>query len=75
MSPTTPQAPSSELEHDALDMAKARLRSRFPDVEPEQFAATVDELYHSFDDSRIRTYVPVLVEHEAREALAARAGH
>ena len=75
MSRTTPQAPSPALEHAAIDMAKARLRTRFPDVEPEQFAATVDDVYHSFDDSRIRTYVPLLVEHEVREALAARANH
>jgi hypothetical protein len=32
----------------------------------------VDGLYHAFDDSRIRTFVPVLVEHEAWEALADR---
>jgi hypothetical protein len=68
----TPQAPSPALEHAAIDKAKDRLRRRFPDVAPEEFTATVDELYHSFDDSRVRTYVPVLVEHEAREALAAR---
>jgi hypothetical protein len=70
MSLSTPQAPSPELEHAALDMAKDRLRRRFPDVPPERLTATVDGLYHSFDDSRIRTFVPVLVEHEAREALA-----
>ena len=71
MSPTTPQAPSPALEHAALDMAKDRLRRRFPDVPQERRTATVDGLYHRFDGSRIRTYVPVLVEHEAREALAA----
>jgi hypothetical protein len=74
MSLTTPQAPSPALERDAIAKAKDRLRRRFPEVTPERLTATVDGLYHSFDDSRIRIYVPVLVEHEAREALAAGSG-
>lgn len=70
MSLSTPQAPSPKLEHDAIAMATDRLRRRFPDIAPERLTATVDGVYHRFDGSRIRTFVPILVEHEAREELA-----
>jgi hypothetical protein len=68
----TPTAPSPELEHDAIAQVKNRLRSRYPDLAPERVGATVDGAYRRFDRSRVRTFVPVLVEHEALEELADR---
>ncbi|WP_034263098.1 three-helix bundle dimerization domain-containing protein [Actinospica robiniae] len=68
--PDSPTAPSPELEHDAIGLVKQRLRRRYPDVAPERVGAAVDGAYHRFDHSRVRTFVPILVEHEAREELA-----
>lgn len=68
--PDTPTTPSPELEREAIVLVKQRLRRRYPDLAPERIGATVDGVYHRFDHSRVRTFVPVLVEHEAREELA-----
>ena len=38
----------------------------------ELLAETVEGLYHGFGGSRVRTFVPVLVENEARDVLAGR---
>jgi hypothetical protein len=70
--PSTPlSAPSPELEHDAIDQVKGRLRHRFPDVAPEHVVTAVDEAYRRYDSTRVRTFVPVLVEHEVGDTLAA----
>jgi hypothetical protein len=65
-----PAEPSPELEHDAIAMVKARLRSRHPDMPAEQIETTVETVYHHYDESPVRAFVPVLVEHEARTELA-----
>jgi hypothetical protein len=67
--PMRPAEPSPELEHEAIAMVKARLRSRHPDMSPDRVDATVENVYHHYDESRVRTFVPVLVEHEARTEL------
>jgi hypothetical protein len=46
-----------------------RLALRFPKVRREHIATTVAEEYASLSDSRIRTYIPNLVEHGARSRL------
>jgi len=68
--PGRPTAPSPELERDAIVLVKQRLRRRYPDLAPERIGATVDGAYRRFDHSRVRTFVPILVEHQAREELA-----
>jgi hypothetical protein len=65
-----PTAPSPEFESAAIGLVKQRLRRRYPDLAPERIGAAVDGVYHRFDRSRVRTFVPVLVEHQAREELA-----
>jgi hypothetical protein len=72
MAAGSPTTPSPELERDAIAQVKARLRHRYPDAAPGRVAAAVDGAYRRYDRSRVRTFVPVLVEHEARERLAAR---
>jgi hypothetical protein len=67
--PTHPAEPSLELEHDAINMVKNRLRSRHPDMPTERIDTTVETVYHHFDQSAVRAFVPVLVEHEARTEL------
>ena len=74
MHPTPSTNPSPELEHDAIALVKARLRSRYPEVTPEHVGAAVDDAYGHYDRSRVRTFVPVLVEHEANERLAGARG-
>jgi hypothetical protein len=58
-------------EVEAIRQLEAQLRDEFPSL-PE---ATVDQVvaarYHELDASRIRDYVPVLVEHAAKADLLA----
>lgn len=46
-----------------------RLALRFPKTQREHIASTVAEEYAALADSRIRTYIPNLVEHGARSRL------
>ena len=46
-----------------------RLAIRFPRATREHIVTTVAEEYESFSDSRIRTYIPNLVERAARSRL------
>lgn len=46
-----------------------RLALRFPKIHREHIASTVAEEYAALSDGRIRTYIPNLVEHEARSRL------
>ena len=64
-----PAEPSPELEHEAIAVVKARLRGRHPDLSPERVDDTVETAYHHYDQSPVRAFVPVLVEHEARTEL------
>jgi hypothetical protein len=54
----------------AIMLVAQRLHERFPGVPEAKVAATVQQHYHRFDDSRIRDYVPIFVERGAREELA-----
>ena len=58
----------------ALADVQARLQARFPSLDAEVVEAAV-RLSHSKLTGRVRDFVPVLVEHEARDrrAFAARA--
>ena len=62
--------PFTHLEQDAITALKTRLRQLFADVPPERVEESVERAHHRFDDSRIRQYVPLLVEHAAREDLS-----
>ena len=58
-----------QKEANALELVVTRLQRRFPDVQPETIEHEVEELRHQYDHCRIRTYVAILVEHEARRHL------
>ena len=60
----------SETEAKALADVQARLAERFPAVAPEGVEAAV-RLVHSEMTGPVRDFVPVLVEHAARDRLAA----
>ena len=53
----------------ALADVQARLEKRYPDLDSEVVEAAV-RLSHSKLTGRVRDFVPVLVEHEARDRLA-----
>ncbi|GAA2502299.1 hypothetical protein GCM10009858_45520 [Terrabacter carboxydivorans] len=53
----------------ALREVQTRLQTRFPDLDPEVVEAAV-RLAHSEMTGRVRDFVPVLVEHAARDRLA-----
>jgi hypothetical protein len=46
-----------------------RLATRFPDAPRPLIAGVVEEEYETLDAGRIRTYIPTLVEHGARNRL------
>lgn len=56
-------------ERKALVEVQARLEQRFPHLHPDVVGAAVS-LAHSELDGPVRDFVPVLVEHAARDRLA-----
>jgi hypothetical protein len=46
-----------------------QLVSEFPDVPREDIINAVHRKHHEYEDSRIRDFVPILVERSVREAL------
>ncbi|WP_194909292.1 three-helix bundle dimerization domain-containing protein [Catenulispora rubra] len=61
-----------KLEKDAVDSVTARLAAVFGDVPRDGLETSVRRAYHNFDSSRVRTYVPLLVEHAVRDELGGR---
>lgn len=64
MSRTNPQT-----EFEALVYVSERMRRLFPDVDEAAVFALIAEELESFDDARLRTYVPVLIEHNVLRRL------
>jgi hypothetical protein len=56
-------------EDHALEQVRSRLVERFPHVPVETVHLTVQDIHNRFD-GRVRDYVPILVEREARARLA-----
>lgn len=50
-----------------------RLREKFPTVDPIRVEQIVNTAFFHFQDARIREFVPVIAEREARTALRAQA--
>lgn len=60
----------SEAEKEAIVLAVVdRLSARFPEAPRTHIAGIVGEEYESLAGGRIRSYIPTLVEHEARSRL------
>jgi len=55
----------------AVDGVAERLSARFANLPSEIVVSIVKGIYSEFADSRIRDYIPVLVEHAARDRLMA----
>lgn len=60
--------PAEEERH--LARITERLRTKFPHATTDAIDNSVAQAYEHFDGTRIREYIPVLVERRAREALA-----
>ena len=65
---TTDQRLRSEQK--ALDQIAERLATRFPDLPADAIAHAVQGRYAEFEGSRIRDFVPVLVERSVRADLS-----
>ena len=60
------------LESDAIRDLASRLTETFGQTHSaDQVSAAIETLYRRFDDSKVRNYIPLLVEHGAREQLQA----
>ena len=59
----------SPRELDALIHVIDRLRERFPDVHADEIRRVVHFIHTSFEGSRIRDFIPILVERLARDKL------
>lgn len=46
-----------------------RLRERFPDKSPDEIAAAVEKARSGFAAAKVRDFVPVLIEKEAKAQL------
>lgn len=65
----------SENEDAAIQHVVDRLTDRFGDVPADVVENTVHDVHDSFDDARVRDYVPVIVEHDAKARLRRTAAH
>jgi hypothetical protein len=64
---------AEQHEQEAIRKLGARLAEIFsPMHSADQVNQAVDTHYHRFDGSKVRTYIPLLVEHGAREELRSR---
>jgi hypothetical protein len=55
--------------YDTIAKVTDRLAERYPDAPRPLVARVVAEEYETLDSSRIRTYIPTLVEHGAKNRL------
>ena len=65
---------SPESEARAIEDVFQRLRPRFPHLTEADVRSVVQRAYASVDGP-VRSYVPLLVEHRARDDLRALSGH
>lgn len=59
-------------EQAALAKIAERIGSQFPELPSDEIERAVHGRYATFADSRIRDFVPVLVERQVKQELAAR---
>lgn len=56
-------------ESKAIAEIHERLRERFPDAEDEAIGAAIEHARASFESAKVRDFVPVLIEKEAKARL------
>jgi hypothetical protein len=67
---TLSNMPGFNSEAALVDEVQQRLVRKFSHVPKDQISTTVAQAHARFEDSRIRDFVPLLVERRARAALA-----
>ena len=75
MSATTQQGKQAwreQVEREALGRIAARLAIQFPELAPDDIRYAIQGRYAEFDGSRIRDFVPVLVERSVKSDLQSR---
>jgi hypothetical protein len=53
-----------------LSQVSDRLKSRFPQAEPDRLRRAVESAYHELDGAPIRDFVEILVERDAADTLS-----
>jgi hypothetical protein len=53
-----------------IDAVERRLAQKYAELPHDHVAAVVQHVYAGFNESKLRDYVPLLVERRAREELA-----
>jgi hypothetical protein len=61
-------------ERTLIDEVERRLIRKYTEVPPDQVSSVVETAHARFERSRIRDFVPLLVERRAGQELAAAAG-
>lgn len=61
---------TADSEVRALDEVRDRLEKQYPETSHENVELAIAVAYESLRHARIREFIPVLVEHEARNKLS-----
>jgi anti-anti-sigma factor len=65
------ETPQQTNEAELIARVADRVRRRFPSYDDEAVARVVTECYHQFDGTRIRDFIPILVEREVTDHFRA----
>ena len=63
-----PDDKTIDEDHAVAEIAE-RLQERFPEATPESITAAIEQARASFTDAKVRDFVPVLIEKEAKARL------
>lgn len=69
ISATTEQPSQSQEKDDIIQLVCARLLTKFPSIGAAHIEHVIEVEYNRFSSARVRTYIPVLVEHNVRQQL------
>ncbi len=63
--------PKQKSEREAIDDVVARLQKKYPKSSKSDVSKVVEAQYAKLGSAKLRDYIPVLVEHEAKQVLKA----
>jgi hypothetical protein len=72
MSAATQTAPQTRGERAAIAAIRDRIKTQYRQVPVADIEDLISRRHRAFDDSRIRDFIPVLVERQVKSALAGR---
>jgi hypothetical protein len=61
--------PKQKSERDSIDDITARLSKKYPKLSASEVADVVEKQYAKLQTAKLREYIPVLVEHQAKQVL------